>query len=281
MQTTARCTYALPIARSASVRRRARAQIVTPAKAQTISDTQSSAKNSHVFPSTGPARAASALIACNASRATSATTAAINAPRDLASVIEECEKSVVRIEVQVSPNGPASEVLGSGFVVDASGIIATNNHVLGDAISARVVFPNGKAAKVVGTLAMDSGRDICIAKLDAAHGFSRRMATWWSEGFDLLLTPTTAEPPPPLGSFVATRAEPFKGFIRAAPFGSFTAPFNLTGQPAISLPVHWTATGLPVGAQLVAAYGCEDVLLRVAAELEQALPWKNRRPAPL
>jgi amidase len=117
-----------------------------------------------------------------------------------------------------------------------------------------------------------------IAALEFVHRFGRRMAEWWEQGFDLLLTPTTAAPPPRLGELGSTREEPLRGFLRSAPFGAFTSAFNQTGQPAISLPLHWTASGLPVGAQLVAAYGREDLLLAVAAQLEGASPWRERRP---
>ena len=66
--------------------------------------------------------------------------------------------------------------------------------------------------------------------------------------------------------------------VRATPYAIFTAGFNASGQPAISLPLHWSEDGLPIGVQLVAAYGREDLLIRVAAQLEQAQPWAGRWP---
>jgi amidase len=108
---------------------------------------------------------------------------------------------------------------------------------------------------------------------------SRRLAEWWEGGFDLLLTPTTAEPATPLGAFDGDAANPAAPIMRAVPLATFTAGFNASGQPAISLPVHWTGDELPVGAQLVAAYGREDRLIRIAAQLEQALAWGERWPA--
>ncbi|TDJ14196.1 MAG: amidase [Deltaproteobacteria bacterium] len=118
-----------------------------------------------------------------------------------------------------------------------------------------------------------------IKAVDNQHAHGRRLASWWKDdGYDLLLTPTCAEPPPPLGSFAPTEDNPLAGYIRSAPFGVFTMQFNMSGQPGISLPLHWTEDGRPVGVQLVAAFGREDVLLRVAAQLEQAQPWADRLP---
>src|SRR5437762_1824814 len=118
-----------------------------------------------------------------------------------------------------------------------------------------------------------------IRAVEWLQAYTRRVAAWWAEGFDLLLTPTLAEPPPPLGEFSARPGDPLRGFRRALPFVTFTSPFSITGQPAISLPLHWNGDGLPIGVQLAAAYGREDLLIRVGAQLEQARPWAGRRPA--
>jgi amidase len=122
--------------------------------------------------------------------------------------------------------------------------------------------------------------DAYLEAVESLRAWARRMATWWEPGdgtaaFDLLLTPTMARPPAPLGEI---RGEDAEGAILAAtPYAAFTLPFNVTGQPAMSVPLHW-ADGLPIGVQLVAATGREDVLLRVAAQLESAQPWSTRRP---
>jgi len=87
-----------------------------------------------------------------------------------------------------------------------------------------------------------------------------------------------AEVPSPIGSWDDSGERPLDAFDRALPAGAFTALFNVTGNPAISLPLHWTDAGLPIGVQLVAPYGREDVLIQIAAQLERAQPWADRTP---
>ena len=119
-----------------------------------------------------------------------------------------------------------------------------------------------------------------LSAIEAHQVLAWKLAEWQeTAGYDLVLTPTTAEPAPPLGSFAAPDDQPLMPIVRATPFAAFTAGLNMTGAPAISLPLHVDAQGLPVGAQLVAPYGREDVLIRVAAQCERAAPWSDRRPA--
>jgi amidase len=115
--------------------------------------------------------------------------------------------------------------------------------------------------------------------LSAASHFRRAVQAWWTEGWDLLLTPTVAELPLPLGTLANNPDQPMETMARAFQFIPFTPPFNMSGQPAINVPVEWTDAGLPVGVQLVAAYGREDILIRVASQLEDAKPWAHRTPA--
>jgi amidase len=114
------------------------------------------------------------------------------------------------------------------------------------------------------------------AALEDMHAYGRRLEARWAD-FDLLLTPTVAVPQARIGEM-----EPLTDLAEAGPkLGArtaFTVAFDASGQPAISLPLHQSATGLPIGSQLVAATGREDLLLQVAAQLEAALPWADRRP---
>jgi amidase len=101
---------------------------------------------------------------------------------------------------------------------------------------------------------------------------SRKIAAYW-DTYDLWLTPTVTSPPPKLGTFASPDDDPLAGIFKAAEFAPFTAPFNATGQPAASIPLYHNAEGLPIGVQLVAAYGREDLLFRVAAQLEAVQPF--------
>jgi len=129
---------------------------------------------------------------------------------------------------------------------------------------------------------VEQGRGVtgaaCLAARSALAAWSRRAARFWSDGFDLLLTPTLAAPPPPLGVLSSAAGAPAELLERVRLLVAFTSPWNATGQPAISLPLHTGAGGLPVGVQLVAPLYREDLLLRVAAQLEREAPWLERLP---
>jgi amidase len=117
-----------------------------------------------------------------------------------------------------------------------------------------------------------------LAAVSQHHAFARMLGLWFEAGHDLLLSPTMGELPPPLGSFAADPEDPLSTIHRGEKTAGFTALLNATGNPAISLPLAQTEEGLPVGVQLIAPLGGEDVLLRVASQLEEAHPWAERFP---
>jgi amidase len=122
-----------------------------------------------------------------------------------------------------------------------------------------------------------SAHDLTNA-LGVMNQVTRSVARFFLE-HDVLLTPTTTTPPAPLGTYDANDPHlDAKGWMRQLlSFAAFTSPFNMTGQPAISLPLsEWR--GLPIGVQLVGRFGDERTLFRLAGQLEQANPWADRRP---
>jgi amidase len=114
----------------------------------------------------------------------------------------------------------------------------------------------------------------------ATQRLSRSIVERFVADFDIVVTPTMACLPPPIGFWRTDGDDPLMALHNSYPMAIFTSLFNVTGQPAISVPVHHDdATGLPVGVQLVAAPWREDLLLQVSRTLELAHPWADRHPA--
>ena len=112
----------------------------------------------------------------------------------------------------------------------------------------------------------------------ALRAYARRVAGWWAD-HDVLVTPTLAQPPMPLGWLDPDPGAPAMQMLqKSAGFVPFTPPINATGQPAISLPLHESSDGLPIGVQLVGPPAGEELLLSLAAQIERAAPWTDRRP---
>jgi len=111
------------------------------------------------------------------------------------------------------------------------------------------------------------------------QAFARRLIAFLAP-YDVLLTPSLAERPLPLGTLDTAAPEPMSTFSRSGLFTPFTPIFNASGQPGISVPLYEGEDGLPLGVQLVGRPAGEAQLLALAAQLEAARPWAQRRPAP-
>jgi amidase len=127
----------------------------------------------------------------------------------------------------------------------------------------------------------EAGRSRTAAEYMLSLAMVQRLArevARFMKDVDVFLTPTLAEPPLPLGSLDADPGSPLEPMFRAGMYVPFTPLQNATGQPAMNVPLHWNDAGLPIGVQFVGRYGDEATLFRLAAQLESARPWSNRRP---
>ena len=109
------------------------------------------------------------------------------------------------------------------------------------------------------------------------HTVGRQVAAFF-ERYDAILTPTMGIPPAPIGALALTLEDPVAYLAHLLPSIGFTQLFNASGSPAMSVPLYWNAAGLPIGVQFAAGFGDEATLLRLAAQLEEARPWLERRP---
>jgi amidase len=109
--------------------------------------------------------------------------------------------------------------------------------------------------------------------IERKRSLQRRTLAWF-EGTDIVVCPTSAVPPGRIGDWIAPA--PLDSFLNLARYGYFTAPFNLSGQPAITVPTHVTSNGLPIGVQLVGAPLADGIVLALARQIEKAMPWHER-----
>jgi amidase len=125
----------------------------------------------------------------------------------------------------------------------------------------------------------DRGQAVSASELIFAQAYLQavtRLALTTLNGYDAVLSPTLAMPPVPVGYF--DEVEPAENFERQKRFTPFTAVYNVSGQPAVNVPLHWNAQGLPIGVMLAGRMGDEGTLISLSAQLEQARPWAHRHP---
>jgi amidase len=201
---------------------------------------------------------------------------------DCVAAVEGAAKLLESLGHHVEPatvDGLGDPRLGAGFPILYAATIGRDVERWSERIGRTIAPSEMEPLNALGVeLASGLSAAQYVAALDNLQSWSRGVAAWWADGNDVLVTPTSSEPPVPLGELSADAPDQLAAMIRMGELTTFTAPWNVTGQPAISLPLHWNDDGLPIGVQLVAAYGREDVLIRLAAQVEAAQPWADRRP---
>lgn len=215
-----------------------------------------------------------------------ATTTLDGAPihPDCAAAVEAAARLLAGLGHHVEPALPRADV--RGMMRAWTDIVACGTALwIAKALKGRPLSPDlveGVARGAVAHAAGVRGADYLDA-VNRIHAFGREMAAFFLDR-DILLTATMAEPPAEIGRF-DHRTEDFLAY-RLGPgmvfdYSPFCAAFNASGQPAVSLPLHRSAEGLPVGVHLAAASGRDTLLMALAGEIEAAQPWAHLRPPPL
>ncbi|MAG32351.1 MAG: hypothetical protein CL908_15830 [Deltaproteobacteria bacterium] len=199
---------------------------------------------------------------------------------EIVRAVDRCAQTLAEMGHRVEPGGP-SELDDESIPAAQGVVIATAQALVIEQLEAAIGREIGlDELEPVNAQSVLAGRAQSALEharaIDRLHAYSRRVSTWW-EDHDLLLMPTITGVPPRLGT-IRGDASPEELLGMRRRYGWLTPPWNITGQPAISLPIGWSEGGLPLGVQLVAALGREDLLLSVAARLEEAFDWPERRP---
>lgn len=178
-------------------------------------------------------------------------------------------------DVEVAqPDAFFDEEFSRHFVTIVAVATAVDFVNMGDAIGRQIGEGDVEASNwLMGSIGRSISAADYIASVNWVHAWSRRLQGWWDD-FDVLVSPVIAVPPPAIGWL----SDPEHGTERLTSILQFTAQFNASGQPAVSLPLHWSESGLPVGVQFVGPIDDEALLIRLAAQLESAAPWADRLP---
>ena len=185
---------------------------------------------------------------------------------EVATCVRDVAKLLETLGHEVSEGGPDTQPFHAPFqLIVVSGL-------------ASLPIPDESLLEPFNQLGLAFARQLTasdyVRAVDAIRVHSRAVVEFWSD-HDVVLTPTLPRTAPPLGTLgadLSTAGDEYMDFV------TFTYPYNCTGQPAISLPLGTDSTGLPVGVQLVGPPRGESVILGLAAQLEQARPWRGRRP---
>jgi Asp-tRNA(Asn)/Glu-tRNA(Gln) amidotransferase A subunit family amidase len=197
--------------------------------------------------------------------------------RDCRMAVEEAARLCEQLGHQVEPAVPPVEDLSAHLInviaVHAAAAVDERSAELGRALGADDLENVTRAF-------VEQGRRVTGLQLAAADAAFMRNAVAmarFQQGYDLILSPSLAAPPALLGTMSLDL--PLSQFVQAAvPYSPFSAVYNMTGQPSISLPLHWSEEGLPIGVQFAGRLGEEALLLQLAGQLERARPWFHRRP---
>jgi amidase len=205
------------------------------------------------------------------------THAGVQTDPECAAAVEAAGSLLEQLGHDVEVAQPAAffdEELSRHFVTIVAVATAVDFVNMGDAIGRPIEERDVEASNwLMGSIGRSiSGADY-IASVNWVHAWSRRLQAWWDD-FDVLVSPVIAVPPPPIGWL----SDPEHGTERLTSILQFTPQFNVSGQPAVSLPLHWSESGLPIGVQFVGPIDDEALLIRLGSQLETAAPWSNRLP---
>ncbi len=198
----------------------------------------------------------------------------VAAARDAARLLE----SLGHVVEEAQPPADAAQLAEANWILIATGVAASVARIargLGREVRDSDVEPvTWRAVRYAASL---SAQAYAQAQ-ETVYQQGRRMAAFHRD-FDVVLSPTLGEPPVPLGPLAMNNPDPADYVAAIRRFSPFTNLFNMTGQPSMSVPLHWNGEGLPVGVMFSAAFGREDLLLQLAGQLERARPWFGRVPA--